>query len=61
MYTVKKNRNLLPLHVTCTFKIFNVVDENEVISNLNLTFIYINFMQIYIKFNEKCTKLGKIL
>jgi len=29
---------------TGTLKIFNVVNENEVISNLNLTLITLNFM-----------------
>ena len=49
--------------VTCNgnkfhaLKIFNVVNENEVISNLNLTFTYIKFHKIFhIKFNKKCTK-----
>ena len=44
-----------------TLKIFNVVNENEVISNLNLTFTYIKFYANYIKFNKKYTKLRKIL
>jgi len=65
-YTLLKKQNFAS--VICkgskfqadTLKIFNVVNENKVTSNLNLTFT-LNFIQIYIKFNKKCTKLHKIL